>query len=57
MFNMSVLCELPNETYDVEAFCQFTVIFIPHHLEKVQMSETEKMGSEFNRFSQWLGGN
>lgn len=39
----SVLGEMAQGTYHVEAFGQFTVIFIPHHLEKVQMSETENV--------------
>lgn len=60
MCSLSVLGELANGTYNVEAFGQFAVIFIPHHLEKVQMSEMEKMGSESNDFSmawwQLIGG-
>lgn len=36
----SVLGELAHGAYHVKALGQFAVIFIPHHLEKVQMSET-----------------
>lgn len=51
MCSLSVLGELAKRTYDVEAFGQFTVIFIPHHLEEIQMSETPKMGSELDYFT------
>lgn len=52
--SLAALCEPANETYHVEALGQFTVIFISHHLEKVQMSEIEKMGSELNYISMAL---
>lgn len=48
--SLSASCEPANGNYHVKALGQFTVIFISHHLEKVQMSETREYGQWFELY-------